>query len=973
MSMNIYTSGSGEFLQLILNASAMITGSGFTEDLVRIGMLIGMLLLGFQAVWNGQGISFQKASVLFVVYLLFYGPTTTAVIEDTTTNQVRVVDNLPMGPTFIGSVVSTVAHNITKTAEQAFSTPTMTDYGLFSSLNTLSRVRDVLRNPLGLDSFANYRKNSGWDLPKSVNEYLTYCTLNPINLRNNTSVDEIYRSAGLESVFNAPLTSQSAYIYDGAVGGRLDSCTNIRPRLTAAVREAMVDVMGDILDKGFAVEKEAGKITTQFDLQNRIDQSIQSFAISAKNAQSYTEMSLIHQMFGDARVNALNHWQEQNAALALRESLNHQEVQWAGKGDTFKHYMRPMIAVFEGLLYAMSPFVAFALVLGDKGVSILGKYMVLPLAIALWMPLLSFVNAFTLWYAGAEMQAIFDSYDPTSQSFAMLQLLDMDHAISKAFGIGGLLAASVPPLALFIVSGSAMVANSIMSQMTQGDKFRSEDVTPRAKDQAPVMTTTASYTSDQISTGVSVTGARQAGPKISASDGAQAQVRSDEQYAQATTQQLKESIATASSQLAQTSEGRQVLAGLGSDMSSTLTGSNAAGYQQASNFLQGKGFSKQEIDASAFSFGGGFSIPYGLGGANLKQDQRYQNMSSDEQKQVEQAVATLQQTMQSANSSGEVFRTADNFINASQAVSQTGITEGVEESLTKARTAQDAFVNSSARSQEWSMKQDLDMAQAARNSVLHSGQVKGDAARGIADLAGKSADDRAAIKSLAMSETVKQMSSDMDERMIIASTMHMMQSGRLDELMGSRYDPFNFDVDGGDAYKNAALKTGAPNADGLEGRVGAEIQSGRGAYYEMEDHNRSGHSATLDNGKLVIAGADERNSVRVAEFNSANNDKIKADLESNPMPEVDIKLQNTNPVEETAVNYGTTPMTAVSDGAEQLATGAATVLGVEDNKYVQAGIRFATSPFDTALTGAQQISDAISGMVEGKKKPPSIE
>lgn len=104
--------------------------------------------------------------------------------------------------------------------------------------------------------------------------------------------------------------------------------------------------------------------------------------------------------------------------------------------------------------------------------------------------LLSIVNAFTLWYAGAEMQAIFDGYDATSQSFAMLQLLDIDHAISKALGVGGMLAASVPPLALFIVSGSAMVANSIMGQMTQGDKFRSEDVAPRAKEQAPVLATT---------------------------------------------------------------------------------------------------------------------------------------------------------------------------------------------------------------------------------------------------------------------------------------------------------------------------------------------------------------------------------------------------------------------------------------------------------------------------------------------------
>ena len=82
MDFTIYTTGSAEFLEIMLNACAMITGSGDAEDLARIGALIGLFLLAFQAVFNNQAITFGKAGLVLVLYMMFYGPTATTVIED---------------------------------------------------------------------------------------------------------------------------------------------------------------------------------------------------------------------------------------------------------------------------------------------------------------------------------------------------------------------------------------------------------------------------------------------------------------------------------------------------------------------------------------------------------------------------------------------------------------------------------------------------------------------------------------------------------------------------------------------------------------------------------------------------------------------------------------------------------------------------------------------------------------------------
>ncbi|WP_410016923.1 conjugal transfer protein TraG N-terminal domain-containing protein [Pseudomonas aeruginosa] len=64
MDFTIYTTGSAEYLQIMLNAVAMITGAGTAEDLARVGAILGVLLLAFQAAFNNQAITFQKAGLL---------------------------------------------------------------------------------------------------------------------------------------------------------------------------------------------------------------------------------------------------------------------------------------------------------------------------------------------------------------------------------------------------------------------------------------------------------------------------------------------------------------------------------------------------------------------------------------------------------------------------------------------------------------------------------------------------------------------------------------------------------------------------------------------------------------------------------------------------------------------------------------------------------------------------------------------
>ncbi|MFC0668605.1 conjugal transfer protein TraG N-terminal domain-containing protein [Azotobacter chroococcum] len=704
---------------------------------------------------------------------------------------------------------------------------------------------------MALQQFQTYKASEGHSLPKTLDEYLTFCTLNPVSLRNEQGIDQLYRAGSLAQLMSNVSTSQYVYVYDGSGAQPLKSCAEAKSYLDTALPDAYEAVLGDILNKGFAEDRAAGRMLDGGDVDGSAEQALQSFSMSGKSAQQYVMTALVMPIFNDSRVKALEHWHEKRAAMALRKSLNQQEIQWAGKGDSFKNYMRPMISFFEGLLYAMTPFMAFALMLGRPGLSVLGKYLILPLAVGLWMPLLTIVNAFTIWYAGAQMESILMGYDATGEGFAMLQVLDMDQAITKALGVGGLLAASVPPLALFLVSGSSMVLNSVMGQATSAEKFRSEDVLPRASQPAPVLNTSPMYTGDHVTQGVARTGVRETGPQISEQQGADAVVESSRVAAETQTAQLQQNLQAGFTQMSSTAEGRQTLASLGEQMQSSLGLSTNAVYQQAARKLNSLGISQDMVAQGAYGMSVGASVPYGVAGVRLEDSEQFRNMSSTQQQEAREAMSQLQQAVQASTNESTVFNAADAFTRSSQAMSQSSSGETVSKSLSSARSAQNAYREAQAWRESYGAGQNLNLGTAAALTIQNSGQSREDAARGMLDMAGRSLDDRDSIRSLMGTATVQGVSSDLHERQIAAATLHMIQTGRMGELVSSNYSPFNFNVDTGDAKEHAGLDKPIAGADGLQQRFDSLRGAARGAYASEKDMASSGYRSTKESGRSI--------------------------------------------------------------------------------------------------------------------------
>ncbi|MGI9501879.1 MAG: conjugal transfer protein TraG N-terminal domain-containing protein, partial [Geminicoccaceae bacterium] len=140
--MDVFSIGDGRFLEQVIQAVTLVSGSGDFVSMAKIGILFGIILITFQALTSGgRNFNFTQIGIAGLVYALMFGSTQTVTVTDAYTQEVRVVDNVPTGVAATGSFLSGIGFNLTELFETAFSTPTMTSQGYAFSLDVLKRVR----------------------------------------------------------------------------------------------------------------------------------------------------------------------------------------------------------------------------------------------------------------------------------------------------------------------------------------------------------------------------------------------------------------------------------------------------------------------------------------------------------------------------------------------------------------------------------------------------------------------------------------------------------------------------------------------------------------------------------------------------------------------------------------------------------------------------------------------------------------
>lgn len=500
--LTIYTTGDALFLQNVMNAIAMVTGTGSFVTASALGLLFGIILMAFKSLQTGKGFDLASIVICWIAWNFFFGATATVNIHDVITEEDRPVDNVPAGVAIAGWGISNIGYGITEIMEQAFQSPysesTITgamagNGGVFNdTVRTLNTVATIGLNPQIL---ASIDQDNG---PKSnfrvsASNFIKDCTL--------TAFDLGYRSE--QNIFNKSLKegidfpeANSVYftrIIDGSGtnGGVTVSCDTAFDRIDNMMDKALTNP-GSYTNTtltGLLTGHEHKSENTRLMAAGMQKASDLFNSMSAMNAdvQEFMKTAIMFDMFSQGELKQARDSRDFATSLMMVQARQQRNMQWSAESNMFQKTMRPIMTFMEGFTYAITPFCGFLLLLGMFGVKLSLKYFMLIAWVQSWLPCLAIANAYlnsalqrAIWgFRGMDTT----TYDPNS-FMAVKVLAD---TTQDFLATGGMFIGAIPVVTLFIFSGSVYALNSLAGRMNGQDFINEKVASPDAISPAPLM------------------------------------------------------------------------------------------------------------------------------------------------------------------------------------------------------------------------------------------------------------------------------------------------------------------------------------------------------------------------------------------------------------------------------------------------------------------------------------------------------
>lgn len=495
MNWEIYSIGDGAFLERILNSVAMLTGSGSLEQVAAIGFLIGAISLGFKSLMDGGRMpQFQYLLIAWIVYMGMFGTTERVTVTDVYKDEVRVVDNVPLGVAASGTLISYTGYKLTELFEQAFGSVNMTDDGFGYALDAMA---DVRKATITQDAWGKANSpRDGMDIWRSWSNYVKECTMTGVDLDQYTipDIQSGSRFSGANAIQQLRFDSDSygtrLYIDPSLADGGYYNCSEAHDRLASVttdeaiprLKQNLAKEMG-LYDQDFAPEGPAAAAAADTKLQG----ALQVLNQSGVSSQDYMIASALYPIFEWGMVGNELDYQRTGQAGMLHDAIQQRNAQWAGEQALFQSVVHPIMTFFEGFIFAITPFMAFLVALGPVGIGIAFKYFFIILWIQLWMPTLAIVNLFLHMSAEREFSALRagGGYDELKMA-SFYGIAESDMALQNWIATGGMLASSVPALTLMLLYGSAVTATNLSGRLQSGDFIDEKKVAPDSNKVAPV-------------------------------------------------------------------------------------------------------------------------------------------------------------------------------------------------------------------------------------------------------------------------------------------------------------------------------------------------------------------------------------------------------------------------------------------------------------------------------------------------------
>lgn len=506
---NIYTVGSVDFLYNVLNSIAMMLNNGTYSDTFRISALLGVIgIVIASAISGGKVLSFGQMAVCIVMYMLFFQVSARVNLEDLTTGEFRAVDNVPWGLAAPASIISTVGYSVTENMEQAFSTPSMTEYGALDPLFTLTAYYDALKDPM------RWRLGTGGsdpDIAASVDSYVRTCVINDIN-RNANTYAHIWRDGGGIDAVRSNDLSTYVVLYDGLNSNG----PQVNPRNASqyTCSEAYTKLKNQAAGSYPTLVATSGRVMSAYGRcdscspETKVTDMMDFYNISSSNVRDFQLQMLMMPNIAKIPQDAYLDSFKGTAAVTRAQTATQQAFQWSSGGSSFLYWMSSFMPIFQGVIYALTPFMAFLLGLGVMGIRLIMKYFLIIVWTQTWVPLAAVINLYMLTKMQSDSASILALTSGVTSvgTVAFNQLYDLIISTQKNIALAGNLFGLIPALGGFIVWGSSIAFNSLANSAAAPSPADTKVLAPDMTNAPALNNRSAEYSYSPMS-GTTLTGA----------------------------------------------------------------------------------------------------------------------------------------------------------------------------------------------------------------------------------------------------------------------------------------------------------------------------------------------------------------------------------------------------------------------------------------------------------------------------------
>lgn len=604
MPLTLHAIGDSAFLAAILNSIAMLFSTQDLRVAAGIGALVGILIQAFRGLMDTgpPSIRYGEFMVAIVLWMALFQPTTSLLIEDAYSGEVRVVDHVPLGPAVSGAIISELGYGLTVLFETAFSVPTLTHHGYGSALETLTQVRRQLLSRLSLGKVLDPSPTS--DVATSVSQYVRDCTLTGVDL-GALPLATLLNTGGLPEALRYDSEIYTTEIRDGSLP-LLVTCTEAWPRLTHLVKDQSLPLLTQHL--GLLIPASGSQ-----DPMEAIQSALDALTQGQQQASDFVLAATLVPLFEQGVLGRHQDSLKATQTALVETAIAQRNTQWAAEQTLFARMVRPMLTWIEGFSYAVTPIMAFTLLLGARGIRMCGQYALMLIWIQFWMPILAIGNLYITLAAQGRFSALAKANFPLDSIAGIYQ---MDMELQNWLAVGGMLASATPAIALMLVYGGSVTATHFLGRMQGGD-FIDEKVASPTLLQSPALIGMESRHRHTPLSGVSMSGAERVLPTFTlAQDQGQTESAATshrERASESFMQGLRIQGAQSHALLEEAGQSHQLTERSGSQSSATDRFMEATGEDLAQRYresgLSGHDFATLLGGAITGRYGGGQSSP----------------------------------------------------------------------------------------------------------------------------------------------------------------------------------------------------------------------------------------------------------------------------------------------------------------------------------------------------------------------------